>query len=438
MDHQTTELLYGGGAGGGKSYLGCAWVIYMCIKYSGIRVIMGRSVLKALKESTLLTLFQIFREWGIQKDKHYTYNSIESVLKWKNGSEIYLKDLAFYPSDPEFDRLGSTEYTIAFIDEASQVVLKAKNIIMSRLRYKINEFGLTPKLLIATNPSKNFTYYEFYKLAMTGRLPPYRKFISALVGDNPYMPKIYIENLKKLDKMSKQRLLYGNWEYDDDPAKLMEYNKIQDTFTNTFVKEGEKYLTADLAMQGRDNFIVAVWSGMRCEIIGVDKNSGNLVKDLIKEKASGKEIETDLKRIAEAKEIPRSQIAPDSGGMGSYLKSYMEGIKPFDGARKAYNKEFKNLRSECYFKLAEVVNKGQLYINCEDPAMRETITEDLEQIKRDSLDKDDIKKKVVSKELIKEMLGRSPDFGDVLMMRMFFEVGLGKIGILTGGQNLLG
>ncbi|KKM68566.1 hypothetical protein LCGC14_1459560, partial [marine sediment metagenome] len=242
----------------------------------------------------------------------------------------------------------------------------------------------------------------------------------------------------KLDKMSKQRLLYGNWEYDDDPAKLMEYNKIQDTFTNTFVKEGEKYLTADLAMQGRDNFIVAVWSGMRCEIIGVDKNSGNLVKDLIKEKASGKEIETDLKRIAEAKEIPRSQIAPDSGGMGSYLKSYMEGIKPFDGARKAYNKEFKNLRSECYFKLAEVVNKGQLYINCEDPAMRETITEDLEQIKRDSLDKDDIKKKVVSKELIKEMLGRSPDFGDVLMMRMFFEVGLGKIGILTGGQNLLG
>ncbi len=430
--------MYGGGAGGGKSHLGCAWALYLCIKYPGIRGLFGRTVLKSLKESTLLTFFQVCREWGIRKDVHFSYNSIEGIIKLFNGSEIYLKDLAFYPSDPEFDRLGSTEYTFAFLDEASQMILKVKNIIMSRLRYKLVEFGLKPKLLIASNPAKNFLYYEFYKPAMAKKLPPYRKFVPALVGDNPYMPAIYIENLKKLDKISKQRLLYGNWEYDDDPAKLMEYNKIQDIFTNTFVEEGEKYITADLAMQGRDNFIVAVWSGMRCKIIGVDKATGNLVKNLIKEKAGGKEIEDDLKRIAEAEKVPRSQIAPDSGGMGSYLESYMEGIKPFDGARKAYSNEFRNLRAECYFKLAEVVNKGELYIDCEDPIIKETIIEELEQIKRDSLDKDDQKKKVVSKELIKDMLGRSPDFADVLMQRMLFEVGLGKMEILTGGEDLFG
>ena len=385
-----------------------------------------------------MTFFEVCKSWGLKANQHYKYNSMEGRITFFNTSEIFLKDLAFYPSDPEFDRLGSTEYTAAFLDEASQIVAKAKNIIMSRLRYKLIEFDLIPKLLIATNPTKNFAYYQFYKPYRDNNLPEYRKFISALVHENPYISKYYIENLKKLDKVSKERLLFGNWEYDDDPAKLMNYDAITDIFTNTFVSPGKKYITADLAMQGRDKFIIAVWSGMRCEIIGVDKRTGNLVKDLIKEKAEGKEIEEDLKRIAEAKKVPRSQVIPDSGGMGSYLKSYMEGIRPFDGARKSFSKEFRNLRSECYFKLAEFVNKKEIYIECDDPVIKELIIEDLEQIKRDSVDRDDQKKRIIPKEIIKEMLGRSPDFADVLMMRMYPEVGLGQVGILTGGQDLLG
>lgn len=382
--------------------------------------------MKSLKESTLLTFFEVCKSWGLKAGKHYKYNSMEGRITFFNDSEVFLKDLAFYPSDPEFDRLGSTEYTYAFLDEASQIVSKAKNIIMSRLRYKLVEFNLIPKLLIATNPTKNFAYYDFYKPDKEGTLKPYRRFLQALVHDNPYISKHYIENLKKLDKVSKERLLFGNWEYDDDPAKLMNYDAITDVFTNDFVAGGEKFITADLAMQGRDKFIIAVWSGMRCRI------------KLIKDKAEGKEIEEDLKRVATEEKIPRSQVIPDSGGMGSYLKSYMEGIKTFDGARKAFNKEFRNLRSECYFKLAEFVNKKEIYIECDDPYIKEQIIEELEQIKRDSVDKDDQKKKIISKEIIKEMLGRSPDFADILMMRMYPEVGLGKTGILKGGEDFFG
>ena len=51
-DKTTTEILYGGGAGGGKSYLGCCWLIISCMQYSGTRWLMGRAVLKSLKEST--------------------------------------------------------------------------------------------------------------------------------------------------------------------------------------------------------------------------------------------------------------------------------------------------------------------------------------------------------------------------------------------------
>ena len=203
-DNDTTELLYGGGAGGGKSYLGCVWILYCCLAYPGTRYIMGRAILKTLKESTLLTFFRVCKQFGLKKDVDYKYNYIQGVITFKNESEVYLKDLFAYPSDPEFDELGSTEYTGGFIDEASQVTEKAYEIVMSRLRYKLVEYNLVPKLLTATNPTKNFLYPNFYLAFKNKELPIYKKFIQALVGDNPYMPHYYAENLAKLDKISKE------------------------------------------------------------------------------------------------------------------------------------------------------------------------------------------------------------------------------------------
>jgi hypothetical protein len=60
-------------------------------------------------------------------------------------------------------------------------------------------------------------------------------------------------------------------------------------------------------------------------------------------------------------------------------------------------------------------------IKCEDLTIRETITAELEQIKGESIDSDQ-KLKVISKDKIKEVLGRSPDYADTLMMRMWFEL----------------
>ena len=53
--------------------------------------------------------------------------------------------------------------------------------------------------------------------------------------------------------------------------------------------------------------------------------------------------------------------------------------------------------------------------------VKRLITEDLEQIKSYNLD-DDKKLKVMPKDEVKEHIGRSPDYGDCMVMRMFFEV----------------
>lgn len=412
-DKEHTEVFYGGGAGGGKSYLGCVWLVYSCLKYEGSRWLMGRAVLKALKESTLLTFLQVCREFELT-DEHYKYNPMEGTIKFWNGSSIYLKDLFLYPSDPEFDSLGSTEFTGAFIDEASQITAKAKNIVMSRIRYKLDKFGLVPKLLIASNPSKNFLYFEFYKPWKEGKIEPYRAFIPALVGDNPFISKHYIENLKKLDRISKERLLYGNFEYDDDPTRLFSYDAIVDLFTNN-AEKGQRYCTVDVAGRGRDKTVIIIWDGWFIE------------KIILKDNISSDELD----KILIEKKIPRSKCAIDEDGVGFGLVKNLSGAKGFvnnaqpikskkETDREKSLRNYRNLKAQCWFELANYVNTGQIGIYRDVPVeVRELIIEDLEQIKQKDPGKD-APLTILSKEEIKESLGRSTDVGDAMMMRMFF------------------
>ena len=198
FDQKTSELLFGGGAGGGKSFLGCAWIIILCLKYKGIRCLIGRSKLDNLKKTTLNTFFEICNNWNLVAGKDYQYNGSTNIITFKNGSEVMLKDLFHYPSDPNYDSLGSLELTCAFIDECNQITAKAKAILSSRIRYKLDENNLIPKLLMTCNPAKNWVYHEFYKPERDKELPEHKQFIQSLITDNEYISRHYNEQLAKV------------------------------------------------------------------------------------------------------------------------------------------------------------------------------------------------------------------------------------------------
>jgi len=134
--------------------------------------------------------------------------------------------------------------------------------------------------------------------------------------------------------------------------------------------------------------------------------------------------------------IPRSNVVIDEDGVGGGIVDELQGVKGFVNNSKPkegvikYN--YANLKSQCYFKLADLVNEGKISIKC-DIGIRKLIIEDLEQIKRKDADKDG-KLAVTPKEDIKENIGRSPDFGDALMMRMLFEVRQEYIPYIVGGR----
>jgi hypothetical protein len=424
-DQTTTEILFGGGAGGGKSRLGCEWLIESCIRYPESRWLMGRAVLKTLKKTTLVTFFDVAKDWGLKKDEHFIYNQQDGEITFWNGSVIDLKDLAYYPSDPEYDSLGSTEYTGAFIDEANQVRLKAKEIITARLRYKLDQFGLIGKLLMSCNPAKNWVYHTFYKPTKDGTLPDYRAFIQALASDNPFLSKAYLLTLSRIeDKNTKERLVYGNWEYDDDPLALFQTDHLDDLFTNRLPASTDHYITCDAARLGRDKCVIMVWRGLDCVHI-TSYDTSRLPK-----------IEGEIERLRAAYGVPRSRVIVDEDGVGGGVVDHLEGVKGFVGGsspiqdrkreqeaeQPGYKVNYENLRAQCYYTLAAYVQESRIAISCAQPEEQETIIAELEQIKGRNVG-DDTKLKIVKKDEIKEALGgRSPDYADAISMRMWFEL----------------
>ena len=409
FDNESSEILFGGGAGGGKSYLGCAYIIYSCIKYKEIRCLIGRSKLDNLKKTTLNTFFEVCKEWGLKANKDYEYNGSSNIITFYNGSQVMLKDLFHYPSDVNYDSLGSLELTMAFVDECNQITQKAKAILSSRIRYKLDEYKLIPKLFMSCNPAKNWVYNEFYLPNKQGKLPKHRKFVQALASDNIHISKHYEEQLKKLDEISKQRLLYGNWEYDDSEDKLIDYNAILNMYENENLPKGYKYISCDVARFGKDKTVIIYWNGLRAEKIKVlDTNTITEASEIIKE-------------IQRTEEVPLNNIIVDDDGIGGGVRDILR-CKGFNNNGKVINGEnYQNLKTQCYYKLAEYINAGKIYVQTNNTSIKEYMTKELEQVRRDKIDRD-TKLAIVSKEKVKNILGRSPDYSDALMMRMFYEL----------------
>lgn len=423
-DKVTDELIFGGGAGGGKSRLGASWLIVMCNQYPGTRWLMGRSKLKSLKETTLATFFDVCTDWGLKKDVDYRYNPMDGTIIWANKSSILLKDLFAYPSDPNFDSLGSLEISGAFIDEVNQIKYKAWETVKSRIRYKLDEHGLTPKILGTCNPSKGWVYLEFYRPWREGSLEGYRKFIQALAKDNKFISTTYVNNLKtSKNKAIRERLLKGNWEYDDDPGTMFEYDALIDLFTNKGKDTGEKWITADVSRKGVDKFPVFYWDGFHVKEIVV------LPYEIRKDT---KKSSNWLRSYAEKKGVRMHHVIVDEDGVGGGVvdnlgcTGFINNSTPVQPPEAADDKtkrvNYANLKSQCYDLLSSAVDKGDIGID--DPGdqdIKDLIIEDLEAIKQVDVDKDG-PFRVIGKEEIKEDLGRSPDYGDSLMMRMYGEI----------------
>lgn len=413
-DTSTNEVLFGGGARGGKSYLGCGWILIECLQKQGSKWMIAREELTKLKDTTLLTFFNVAKDLGVKHLFHFNAQSL--TVTFENGSLIFFREIKYLPSDPQFDRLGSYDLTGCFLDECQQINSKAINVLRGRMSVLSGDgWDTIPKSLYTCNPAKNWIYEVFVRPDKEGTLSKDKVFVKSLATDNPFIPEAYIENLKKSDTITVQRLLYGNFEYDDDPAALIHYEKITDCFTNDFDSlRGEKYVTVDVARFGSDKTVIGLWDGWR-------------VKFFTYRGLSVVETSKEVLRLQMLHSIPLSNVIADEDGVGGGVvditgcNGFVNNSRPLQNPVTHEDENYNNLKSQCYFRLAERINKAALFIDCDDVSIKQTIIQELEQVKQYNMDKDG-KRQVMPKDKVKELIGRSPDYSDTLMMREWFEL----------------
>jgi phage terminase large subunit len=414
---------YGGGAFSGKSWLECYWITTMCMAFPGTAWGLGRKELVYLKKTTLVTLWKVFSECNIISPRDYKYSEKYNTITFTNKSIIFLLDTAYQPSDHLYSRFGSLELSGCAIDESAETDYRAIDILWTRTgRCRNDEYKIGRKFLETFNPDKGHVYRRYYKPWKEGKLKSSYRFIKALPRDNPAAGvDDYIKGIiNESDETTVQRLINGNFEYDDDPAKLINLDKAHDVFSNFHVQGGSKYVTSDIARLGGDRIVIIEWDGMRGKVSAFDKK-----------------LLTNTTTAIEASRVRngcgKSGVLVDSDGMGSGVqdfggyKGFINGSSPMpdpknpvDANGKPVKENFDNLKSQCGFRMAEIINANGLYLEVED-WMKDLIIEEFEQVKQKQLDSD-MKKGLVPKQTVKEKLGRSPDFWDAILMRIWFEL----------------
>lgn len=424
VDDVTREVLYGGAAGGAKSFVGAYWLLMNCLAYPKTRWFIARQELKEIRQSNLPTLQKLCTTMHIGTP--YSINFQDNVIRFSNGSEIYLIDTSYQPSDPMYERLGSLEFTGGWFEEGGKIHPLAYEVLKSRTGRQYNqEYGLLAKAFTTSNPTKNFLFRLFYKPHKAQEVTPTKKFIQAFVQDNPFAGD-YEQTLQAIqDPVTRQRLLFGNWEWDEEDNKLMKYAAITDIFSNiTKANEKDKnYIIVDAARFGKDKAKIYTFKGWRViDYVSIDKSTITVL---------GEEVEKKRKQY----NVPMSQVLVDEGGVGGGLvdllecKGFVSNATPFlkdgkikDAGQKKQGVNYKNLKAQCIYYLAWIVNTRVLGFDCDlSSEQKEIIIEDLDSYRKHKSDADG-PLQVEPKSEQKVRLGRSPDDGDVLLMRSYFDL----------------
>lgn len=405
LKNETTKIIfYGGGAGGGKSWLGCEWLMQCCYYLPNSRWFIGRNNLTDTRESVLVTFRKVAKAHNFQGFKY-----ADNKIIFDNGSEILFLDLTFYPQkDPLFERLGSKEYTGGWIEEAGEVHKLAFDVLTSRVGRHLNkEYNIIGKILITANPKKNWLYYQFYEPSKNGTLDKSKAFVKALATDNTELTSDYLENLDNIqDRSLKERLRFGNWDYEDNPNSLIDFDSANNIFSNSFVEKGMKYITADIARFGSDLCIIYVWEGLR------------IIERVVFKKSDITEVQSTIIALKNKHSVLQSNIIADEDGVGGGLVDNLK-IKGFVNNSKATEGNYFNLKTQCAYRLAEKIN--DIYFEYEiGENERKKIIDELNVLESKGVDLEQ-KLKINTKDDMKIKIGRSPDDLDNFIMRMYFE-----------------
>lgn len=206
------EVLFGGAAGGGKSYAQLIDAFVYAVNYPGSKQLILRRTLPELEKSLIRVSL------GLYPRSVYKYNSNKHIGKFKNGSVI---DFGYCDRENDVYQYQSAEYDVIRFDELTHFTEDMYIYLMSRIR-GVNSYPKSIKS--STNPGgvgHSWVKKRFIDVCVDGRFEDEngtREFIPAKVYDNHFLmnndPE-YLKRLQRLSEKDRKALLYGDWDIFD-------------------------------------------------------------------------------------------------------------------------------------------------------------------------------------------------------------------------------
>ncbi|MCI7737108.1 MAG: phage terminase large subunit [Clostridiales bacterium] len=230
------EVLYGGAAGGGKSYAICWDAFLRCLKWPGTHAYLFRRSYPEL-EMTLVRTMQRIVPGTLGK-----YVASAHEMRFANGSVAHFCHLQ--NEGEGLLKYQGAEIHWLYFDELTHFTKPMYDYLRTRLRAE-RRLGITPCVRAASNPGgPGHAWVKARFVDSTGAGTrccemPVRsdvlgsvstrrlEYIPATVTDNPHITKDYVVELEQKPRALRDALLYGKWdafdgqafpEFTDDPA----------------------------------------------------------------------------------------------------------------------------------------------------------------------------------------------------------------------------
>jgi len=212
------DVLYGGAAGGGKSYAMIIDPLRYCHKKSHRALILRRSM------PELREMIDKSRELYPQAFPGAKFREVEKLWNFPSGAKV---EFGFLERDADVYRYQGQAYSWIGFDEITHLPTEFSwNYLASRLRTTDPE--IKTYLRCTANPGgvgshwvKNrYILPAEHNSSFLGKDGLTRKFIPAKLADNPYLAKdgVYEQMLKSLPPTQRQQLLEGNWDVAEGAA----------------------------------------------------------------------------------------------------------------------------------------------------------------------------------------------------------------------------
>ena len=210
LDAGETEVLYGGAAGGGKSYGQVIDALLFALTYPGSRQLLLRRSFPELERSLIRTARALYPA------SVFTYRSGEHSGYFANGSIL---DFGYLFSEGDVYQYQSAEYDIIRFDELTHFTKFQYLYMISRIR---GANGYPKQIKSSTNPGgighawvkERFIDPAPFGTPFLGEDGSRRIFLPARIEDNRFLTEKdpdYRRRLESLPSEERRALLHGEW-----------------------------------------------------------------------------------------------------------------------------------------------------------------------------------------------------------------------------------